>query len=659
MPIGSFGLGGVRRDPSNLDGKEKGRVASLGGGRANVPLGVVTASRSVSVGGGVRASKDDADRGSQHSSSRSSSIDRGIPASPVQSSSPTFDYKTPPNDSNSSSTLMGPPTVLADLRANSTMSVSSMTVETGSTHSGRTGEDSLDTPTSQSAYASPIASPIFQPVLLSAGEPVALKLDPTPSDDVSTLPELLRGPLATLRGGPTRTASALSVSSMLVEDGSQASEGVANLSDLSLGTELGDDFNVKLVPTTVGESESGILSGGAPEQTEEANRIREEQTKLELEKYEREVEDATAAPIPPSMGTRETVLTPGLEEEKKEVQEEKKVVTPVLSTFATLPSGQDLFATSVSISSLSSLTSRQSIESDIGDHKFADLDVTPEHTPKLGSSEYNTPRSSGFGGEEDHFGTSPHAHSQEDDESGYGDILDDLTADDKVVPSSPGMPKVRCNDCSKEVELMELADHTCAPSLLAPAISKSPVLHSTPFLAPPPSHPDVPLDDEEGPEIAGAFPSPTSLRLLQTSKQPSKEAGRTPSGSIKSPLLDSFVSVPESSVPDDVDHEDDEDFFKPISQPSQAPVGSPRVPIIPNLYDDLPDSPTLGRRQSEQRAASRSDLSSPDLGGWGNRISVVGGVPGVDDDEDEAFEGGSVTFISRSTATHRAQSPQH
>lgn len=691
VPVGSFGLGGARREPSSIEGNNnmnKSRVASLGGGsfgsvrtgggRSSL-AGIGSSNSSSNAGSSKEENLDNTKISSNPSSSRSSSVDGHS-----NGSSNITGYKTPTDSTPPQST--SPPSsadILDELPIRTGPgSISSMNVETGSVDGDSSVQESgTDTPTTQSAYASPVSSPIVEPSHFSH-EPNPMNLnDNEIHDSYSTL----KGPVALLRE-PSRTQSIVSVSSMLVEDGSQATEGVANLSEVDH-----IDLNQKSeekgeIPTSVGEVADLSEAPELHERSEEIEKLREEQTKKELKRYEEETEDATVIPGLPSMETRQSTTIPlsptelaPAEVEESEVREERilktpepteefqpRQHTPVLSTFGTLDDGSPEYATSVRLNSLSS---EHTTGSDFGSYKDGERResaFTSSLTPKSEASEL---------GEDDPL-LSSSARGSTVSTGGFQDISINqpemhrdvsIHHEVSVVPPSPGMPKVKCNDCSEEVDLMELADHTCAPSFLPPAISSPlpPSPKSLSSISTSQNHSDVPLSDDDEPEIAGAFPSPRSTRFTtlspsrsawaSTSSPTSVEAQESPTTlrkkSLASSRLDSFVPQSRNLVPDDVE-EDDDEFFK---SNSLANHGIPDSPVDSNFPSSFTYMTSLvgSNRMSQVSQTSSGGSSTRDVSGWGSRSSL-GGVPGVDDDENEEqdYEGGSVTIV-RSTASHR------
>lgn len=608
---------------------------------------------STSSNGSNKEDLDSTKVNSNPSSSRSSSIDSHSPTNLAGYKTPT-DSTPPQSISPPSSTDVGDENQLNQQHPRAPASISSMNVETGSISGDSFQENGNDTPTSLSAYASPVSSPIVEPTTFpsSSDDPSSITLDHDSNLNSSTL----KGPLAHLKE-PVRTSSAVSVSSLIVEDGSQATEGVANLDEVDNVTLNAERKNSSdEIPTSVGEDSSTIEIEEVVEHSEENEELREAQTKQELERYEGEVEDLTVAPDVP-LQTRQTIpiqestQEPEVEERQERVlktpepneTEQKKHDTPVLSTFTSL-GATDGFPTSVSLASLSSLTSNQTMESDIGDIKLGSgSDVTPQLTPKLGlndelaEGETISASNAEFGGLLKDLSISPSSTS-------VPIIQHELVVD----PPTPGMPRVKCNDCSEEVDLMQLADHTCKSSSLPPAISSPLITSKTlPSLSTSTTYPDVPLDDdEEEPAVAGAYPSPKSTRF--TTLSPARSAWTASNENQGSPTtakkpsntrLDDFSSQTQSLVPDDVgeENEDDEDFFnKPMTK-------SDSDSTFPTSFTGGNFPSMVGSQRLSQ--ASSDSNTNRDLASWGSRGSI-GGVPGVDDDDDELnYEGGSVTIV--------------
>lgn len=285
VPVGSFGLGGVRREPSSSAGAQ-GRVASLGGGRAAVPLEAVKQTpRSVSAGAPRIPFRSEG--GSSGASSPTTS--RASTPAPAAESTDTPTPLSPVMDRSHSQMSSGAMTPGA-------RSVSSMSVEGSWTSEG--GPDPKSIKLGEVDIA---PSPLSSPVLTALVEPSNVEEADLPSPTSAAPPSgPLKGPLGGLKA-PLRSPSSLSVSSMVVEVGDDTTEGSA-----MDGVETPKTEEAPL-PETVGESVEGAGSTGVPmqaemQQDEEAQaameKAREEATRVELDKYEAEATDVTAPPPP-------------------------------------------------------------------------------------------------------------------------------------------------------------------------------------------------------------------------------------------------------------------------------------------------------------------------------------------------------------------------
>lgn len=416
---GSFGLGGgaMRREPS----AEKGRI-SLGGGRPSFSSDVVTASpsRSVSSSSPSIASEPDLARGTASEA---------------------------------------PPAIDSLLRATALSragSVSSLQVETGSNSGGDL--DGLKTPTSPTGPPSPLSSPMV------AG--TAVLDDPVPSIDAATPLEPhtpLRGPLTSLRAGPTRTMSTLSISSMQVETGSSTSDetpGDFRSSAPAVDTPTGlrgKTFEVETFDTSVNAEGTGLGMEVTPLDRDaleaEQERLKVIATKEAIDAYEKE-EDGNVSP---------RARTP-----------------PVFSTFP--PSAAPLSAPAlVSSHSRNSISSISSHHSDISEVRMDDLDdVQDEHvTPKVEQESF--------------FPVVPKKEEPEDEPAyDYLDAYGSPPPSAKRVEEAPGMPRVKCADCDASFDLLDLADHACVPSSHPPALPSKSV---EPTKTEPPLSVPVDVDD--------------------------------------------------------------------------------------------------------------------------------------------------------------------
>ena len=504
-----------------------------------------------------------------------------------------------------------------------------MNVETGSMKSG-SGADAagLSTPTATSPLSSPISSPIVDAVIINESDPIAIKLDSSP--DPSLL-GALRGPVASLKA-PRRTASTLSVSSMVVENGSVASDGVGNLDEVRTPTGLdGKTSETETFPSTVGaEGGTGLGLEVEMEENEDTEKAKEARTKAELDRYEKEVEDATMAPevedatMAPEVEETVEVANERVEEPAKEIVDEaarevveEKSEAPIVTAAVLLEETEDSLAApslGLEASSIEALVSAEPVLPA----------AMPVDTTQVGLAE----------------------STQSDDENqgsegGYGDFLEEFDEDEETAGLGPsGMPLVKCSDCSQEVDLLELADHTCAP--------KSPSLDALPaaVTAAPPSLsraiPDVPQDDEEEEEDELADPnigrslSSRPMFLAAAADSPLDATPRHMSVSHSVSSLDEFVPQSESLIPDDVLDDYADDAPDSSIAPPSFPVLAAR-PVASEVPQDLEDDDAV----EELSGAPQMSRSAS-----GRRL------PGVDDSDEEWYEGGSVTIV-RQTLSHR------
>ncbi|SCV69089.1 BQ2448_2109 [Microbotryum intermedium] len=660
VPLGSFGLGGVRREPSSgISGAASDRrVASLGLGRAAVPLASVTPIRSVSSGGnggGGPSSSTTPKIGRSNLSTRSSSPTATFsPTAPaLTSATSTADASsqdsaggddagssagTPTSSRASSqygglsaefkSSSSGGSDMLANdrglfARHDSSFSVassetttagseSSLNVETGSLISelgpdpkSITIADSL-TASVSSPLSSPVLSALVNPVEITVDEPEISSRSTTAGGSPRAFNKPLKGPLDALKT-PSRSRSSVSVSSMLVETGSTASEdgdGQSTTSDGPLTPRAEEEE--KPFPTTVGpadddEETSGMATPNRSEQDEEA---REQATQAELEKYEGEEFDAVA---------------PRFAEE----DEEKSLVE------APVP-------------------------------------------------------------------TAPDASTEADDS--YGDMLDGYgspTPDEPKSPISPmpgGMPMVKCSDCGTDVDLMELVDHTCAPST-SPSVSVAKTPSSKSFPAPPRVSAPPP-----GRNSGAMTPSASRDDVRRGTNDRYDSPSASPTRARTEP--NAFVPQTESLVPDDIldayDDEDDDIMDPHAARPAAAgttrswdadlpdDVGpdhdyedlSSPVPLPPHPsavqrdVSDLPedvgeDHDALASSTATLSASSTTKTSKPDSLGRGDSDrrrespkSVYDMVGGATYDSDDEYEGGSAQIVSVTHASHSPTIPR-
>ncbi|GAA6006435.1 hypothetical protein JCM11491_004957 [Sporobolomyces phaffii] len=524
---GSFGLAPARpsafRDGSK--GSERGRVASLGAGRAPVPLNVVTPTRSVSTGNIGATPRTASENGSVGSGTRGSVGSGGgedsRPGTPsasrrgsTQGSSATPSQNDVAIASDSPSSHLD--NHLANLltpgpRTPGAMSVSSMNVETGSIASegDRNASEADLTP---SLGPTDVREPSDIPGVDQQGRDKSLDLPASnssvaSSDDFPPTPPALpvKGPLDHLRQ-PSRSASIASLSSLVVE---APPDDVADLSAISNSGR----------PSTISEVASEPRTIVTPTPTDdgneedEADEKRLERTNEELTRYERDEEDPTAhGPGPENNGDR------GL---------------PVRPTW-----------------------------------------------------------------------------EAEDD--------------------AAGMPKAKCSDCDADVDLVELADHSCAPSREPPSLTSPPA-------SPANRHTEL-AEPESSPSRAGHDDTP-------------ERADTVPSA--PTPRLDDYVPQTTSVVPEDIAPEEEEDVLDFYGDGPVSPA-SASYPFHAHAHDaDVPLDPEEGTNhegQSSSLSMSRS-LSQPTARApkepAGPRSHSVY-LPGHYDDEEESYEGGTVTIVRSS-----------
>lgn len=314
---GSFGLPGSRRVPSSADSRDQPRVASLGLGRATVPLHSVTMNRSASAGQSyVPKTSEPTGTGpagsgavSPASSSRASSLQRTPSSSGDSEVNPSA--TNVPRSALPSSTMAA----LAEGRMTpSARSVSSMDVEEGS-YTSEAGPDpnSVDINIETDIAPSPLSSPVLTALIDPSNNTTMEETEPL---SPTTLVAPTKGPLSALKA-PLRSPSSLSVSSMVVEVGDDAPE-VSSTARSGTQTPTLDD--PAPIPSTIGEAGDPDLHAHAA-QDDEANLAR---TNEELKKYEAEVTDVTA---PHPHDERSTSA-----DDQQPVYSSQELGRPVLST---------------------------------------------------------------------------------------------------------------------------------------------------------------------------------------------------------------------------------------------------------------------------------------------------------------------------------------
>ncbi|KAK4053020.1 hypothetical protein OIV83_001754 [Microbotryomycetes sp. JL201] len=287
LPEAPFGLGVGNRKPSGADsrGADKGRVVSLGGGRAAVPIESIKSSRSVSGGyAGIPPSAREAPSGAPASaaSSRSASS-QGMSA---DTSDVALDFTTQESVPQSSPVAVSYKAERPDLYLTakastpSVRSVSSMDVEGGSYTSERGPDpDSISIDVNQET--SPLSSPVLTGIV-STTPPAGDQgmLSPTPAAALQS-----KGPVSALKAPVRSSPSSVSVSSLAVEIGDDSTDHTKSEQDPSTPKE-----ESAMTDTVVLEND-GKLS------EEELERRRIAETNAELKKYEDEPLDVAAPPF--------------------------------------------------------------------------------------------------------------------------------------------------------------------------------------------------------------------------------------------------------------------------------------------------------------------------------------------------------------------------
>ncbi|GAA5931198.1 hypothetical protein JCM3775_004959 [Rhodotorula graminis] len=492
---GSFGFAPAKPRASGGGDRfdVKPRVASLGAGRAPVPLDVVKP-RSVSAGHSPATSESGSAPGSRVMSREGSTREGSNVEEPVE----PVDATPVPSPSQPTSARLNSLSLPSGLRTPGAMSVSSMRVETGSigsTSSIEGGPDPADIDVQASLAARDMAdSPLSSPVLAGIAIPAPSEGSISSMDGVAPA---LKGPLDSLRASSPRPGSIRSISSLSVE---AASEDVADLSEMSTnGSAYGGASTPTIELTGLGlEHGAGSANGDgerASGEGEAQERARHAQMSAELAKYESDERD------PAALGPYQED-EPGGWSSGGENGESKEP-----------PYARD-------------------------ERDEAELDVERPETPKPGAR----------------------------------------------TPTSP-IPGVKCSDCGEEVQLIELADHSCARSTLPPALSSPPSSPPAPepailstHVSPPRTAPDVPeepLDDDEP-------PTDDSISTPRRQKKRSNESGGE--------KLDAFVPQTDDLVPEDIldaygdDHEDDGDE-QPAAVDAQVASAPQDVADVPS--DDL------------------------------------------------------------------------
>ncbi|GAA5985156.1 hypothetical protein JCM11641_005469 [Rhodosporidiobolus odoratus] len=563
---GSFGLAPARaRAPGSKDrGVEKGRVASLGGGRAPVPLHAV-APRSVSTGGSPSTRSEAGSSGESRSGSRVASRESSAGAEEQRPTTPGGEPTPVPSPTASSSSVVEQPgeevPSLSLPPAPSTpgaLSVSSMRVETGSLTDEGAAPNPADIDISAANLAGETHSPLSSPVVAAIAYPPPSSASVSSADGIApSIPtSASKGLLDSLRA-PSRAGSIASLSSMIVE---APSEDVANLSEISrAATPTAEPPG--LVKAAEDERSRSASPGGEAASEEQ----RSARTDAELALYEEDEAD----PAAPAQGAESA--GPG--------------------SNGDLSGARDAMAVSVSDAS----------------------------------------------------------HGSPEDVTSATAMAEDEGAD--------SMPKVKCSDCSAELDLMQLADHSCASSSLPPYLTSPPASPQSVRQASTRSIPDVPTSESPPASPRNSFASPSRAHADQ---EPSHSQD-----------VDRYASLPEGLVPEDmpqdvIDLYGDEGSSRSVPAPMEqavpedvevdhhSPIDPPPVSIqSPTAISSSSSSSTMTRSSSTPSTApgAASQLRAQKKAAEPRSQSVYGGpMPGKyysSDDEDGA-EAGSVTII-RST----------
>lgn len=293
---GSFAMAPAKPRASGGLGRfdAKPRVASLGAGRAPVPLDVVKP-RSVSAGHSPATSESGSAPGSRVMSREGSTREGSSGEEPVE----PVDATPVPSPSQPTSARLNSFSLPSGLRTPGAMSVSSMRVETGSvgsTSSIEGGPDPADIDVQASLAARDMAdSPLSSPVLAGIAIPAPSEGSVSSMDGVVPA---LKGPLDSLRASSPRPGSIRSISSLSVE---AASEDVADLSEMSTnGSIYGGASTPTVELTGLGLEHGGGSANGDGEREGEGasgeaqERARHAQMSAELAKYESDERDPAA-----------------------------------------------------------------------------------------------------------------------------------------------------------------------------------------------------------------------------------------------------------------------------------------------------------------------------------------------------------------------------
>jgi hypothetical protein len=376
---------------------------------------------------------------------------------------------------------------------------------------------------------------------------------------------------------------------MLVETGSVASVDVADTSDDGRS-------DAGKVPSVIGSEtaqsavEPPSREDTSQDQAQEAER--EVNTQKELDAYEQDQEDPTAAPR-------------GLSTPTKPIEGFARTPSPVLSTFPPL------------------------------DREMDDRDplaVTVGHPPARMRPLSNAEPEALPADEPDYLDEAISAY-ETPDANVPPPVVSQPPPQESLPPPSPSVPKIKCSDCGTELDLMELVEHSCVPSTSAPALSTAP----------------------SSPESYRTSPTSPNLPTASMFPEVPADVKRTGSGGSSkfSQKMDAFVAHTSSLVPDDVDAEDDEDqFVKPAELADLDDLESPgdkggftHVRKASEKSFDFPED--IDDDFGDERLTREGARGTPPAR---TKSLSKSRLPDDTDDDEEGYEGGSVTIVR---TTHR------
>lgn len=249
----------------------------------------------------------------------------------------------------------------------------------------------------------------------------------------------------------------------------------------------------------------------------------------------------------------------------------------------------------------------------------------------------------------------PTAHGSGPEEEGGLPVRPTWDAEDDAT----AMPKVKCSDCDASVDLVELADHSCNParqSLTSPQARNSseprdstlPGTESADGTVGPKAPSDLNEDAARTP-LAGSAILDSSISAADIPREEDTSA-----------KLDEYVPqtrsvVPEDVAPDGPEEEDVLDFYgedstsdaaneeSAASRPVQADV-----PVDLDETENQPEAPNTLLSPSMSRSLSQPTSRPPKDSGRAPRSHSVY-LPGhYSEDDDEGYQGGTVTIVQSS-----------